>query len=118
MSTDVSSSSLEKEVHISNHTRSQITESVSLGSDWHLQSIVEYSSKKPKVVEKSIDVADELTGKNIELDIQLDSETKKLVSSFGVHVTYCYRKESTCLTWVFIKDESEGWHIDHTFEYY
>jgi hypothetical protein len=118
MSANVSSSSLEKEVHISNQTRSQITENVSLGSDWKLQSIVEFSSKKPKMVEKSIVVKDELTGKNIELDIQLDSETKKLVSPFGVHVTYCYREESTCLTWVIIKTESEGWHIDHTFENY
>jgi hypothetical protein len=118
MSTNVSGSTLEKDVNISNQTRSYITENVSLGSDWQLQSIVEFSSKKPKMVEKSIDVKDELTGKNIELDIRLDSETKKLVSPFGVHVTYCYREESTCLTWVIIKTESEGWHIDHTFENY
>jgi hypothetical protein len=118
ISTNVSGSSLEKDVSISNQTRAYITENVSLGSDWQLQSIVEFSSKKPKMVKKSIDVKDELTGKNIELDIRLDSETKKLVSPFGVHVTYCYREESTCLTWVIIKTESEGWHIDHTFENY
>jgi hypothetical protein len=118
MSTNVSGSSLEKDVNISNQTKAYITENVSLGSYWQLQSIVEFSSNKPKMVEKSIGIKDELTGKNIELDIQLDSETKKLVSPFGVHVTYCYREESTCLTWVIIKTESEGWHIDHTFENY
>ncbi|MBU2881779.1 hypothetical protein KO525_17690 [Psychrosphaera sp. B3R10] len=116
LSTKVYGASTEKEINVSEQVVSQMTENLRLSSDWKLQSIVSFSSKKQEAVEKSFEVADELTGKNIELNIELDSATNKLVSPFGMHVTYCYKDENTCLTWVFVQNESGDWSLDHTFE--
>ncbi len=103
---------------VSDKTRDEIIKKIDLGADWELRSIIKYSSSKPEIIVKSIDIKDEITGKCFKTDIELSSDTKKLPSPFGIHVTYCYTDDSTCLTWIFIKNKDGHWIADKTFEIY
>jgi hypothetical protein len=108
----------QSELLLTEDDKGKILEQLKLGELWELQLIDGFSLNRPKEIEKSISIIEDNAGNNSKIDEELANALQILTLNFGVHVTFCYDEDSTCLTWVFIKDESQNWRIDNMFERY
>jgi hypothetical protein len=108
----------QSELLLTEDDKGKILEQLKLGELWELQLIDGFSLNRPKEIEKSISIIEDNAGNNSKIDEELANALQILTLNFGVYVTFCYDEDSTCLTWVFIKDESQNWRIDNMFERY